>query len=226
MEFCSTEFNNYCKEEGIARQYTVRNTPQQNGVAERMNRTLLERARCLLSNAGLGRNFWAEAVNTACYLINRSPSTAIELKTPIQVWSDKPADYSILRIFGCNAYYHVNEGKLVPRSKKGLFMGYGDGVKGYRIWSPSEKKVILSRDVIFDESPMLQPKLEVSISRKEDKISKQVEDESIASKGEEEEMSDKDAQDMGDSEGISTDEIHHEDTIDQGHAVDVSTDLH
>nr|KYP38721.1 Retrovirus-related Pol polyprotein from transposon TNT 1-94 [Cajanus cajan] len=104
-----------------------------------MNRTLLEKARCLLSNDGLTKSFWVEAMNTTCYLVNRSPSTAIGCKTPIEVWSTKPANYSILRISSCHAYYHVNEGKLEPRSRKGLFMGYGDGVKGYRIWSPSEK---------------------------------------------------------------------------------------
>nr|KYP59911.1 Retrovirus-related Pol polyprotein from transposon TNT 1-94 [Cajanus cajan] len=65
LEFCSAEFNDYCKKEGIVRQYTVRNTPQQNGVAKRMNRTLLEKARCLLSNDSLTKSFWAEAVNTA-----------------------------------------------------------------------------------------------------------------------------------------------------------------
>ncbi|GKF54473.1 retrovirus-related pol polyprotein from transposon TNT 1-94 [Tanacetum coccineum] len=105
------EFNDFCRDEGIARHYTVCYTPQQNWVAERMNRTLLERTRCLLWNAGLNRNFWAEALNTACYLINRSPATAIDCKTPIEVWSGKPADYSKLRVFGCPAYYHV----LIPR---------------------------------------------------------------------------------------------------------------
>ncbi|CAM8880925.1 unnamed protein product [Rhodiola kirilowii] len=72
-----TWFNEFCKTEGIARHHTVRDTPQQNGVAERMNQTLLERARCMLSNAGLLRRFWAEAVSTAWYLINRGPHTCI-----------------------------------------------------------------------------------------------------------------------------------------------------
>ena len=63
-----------------------------------------------------------------------------------------------------NAYYHVNEGKLVPRSRKGLFMGYGDGVKGYRIWSPSERNVLLNGDVIFYESHLLHPKIEIPIT--------------------------------------------------------------
>ena len=89
LEFCSTEFNKFCRDEGIARQLTVRNTPKQNGVVERMNRTLLERTRCLLSNAGLNRSFWGEAINTACFLINRTPSTAIGLKTPIEIWIGK-----------------------------------------------------------------------------------------------------------------------------------------
>lgn len=65
LEFCSREFDDFCRDEGIARHYTVRYTPQQNGVAERMNMTLLERARCLLLNAGLDRSYWAEALNTA-----------------------------------------------------------------------------------------------------------------------------------------------------------------
>ncbi|KAJ4706252.1 Retrovirus-related Pol polyprotein from transposon TNT 1-94 [Melia azedarach] len=147
LEFCWSEFDEFCKNEGIARHHTVRDTPQQNGVAERMNQTLLERARCMLSNAELTRRFWAEAVSTTCYLINRGPHTGINLKTPFEVWSGKPADYSNLRAFGCTVYYHVNEGKLEPRAKKGVFVGYGDGVKGYRIWSPSEK-----RQVTLDES--------------------------------------------------------------------------
>ena len=104
LEFCNNEFNEFCANEGIARHRTVRHTPQQNGVAERMNRTLLERARCMLSNAGLPKQFWAEAVNTACYLVNRSSSTAIDCKTPEEMWSGSTANYSILRVFGCPAY--------------------------------------------------------------------------------------------------------------------------
>ncbi|GJU24648.1 transposable element [Tanacetum coccineum] len=176
LEFCSREFNDFCRDEGIARHYTVRYTPQQNGVAERMNRTLLERTRCQLLNAGLDRSFWAEALNTACYLINRSPATAIDCKTPIEVWSGKPADYSKLRVFGCPAYYHVSEGKLDPRGEKGIFMGYGEGVKGYRIWSPSERRVIFSRDVTFDEDYLFRVKQDPIESKLQDGVSRKVED--------------------------------------------------
>ncbi|GJW76791.1 retrovirus-related pol polyprotein from transposon TNT 1-94 [Tanacetum coccineum] len=85
FEFYLREFNDFCRDEGIVRHYTVRYTPQQNGVAEPMNKTLLERTRCLLLNDGLDRSFWAEALNTTCYLINWSPATAIDCKTPIEV---------------------------------------------------------------------------------------------------------------------------------------------
>lgn len=87
LEFCWADFNEFCKDEGIARHRTARDTPQQNGVAERMNQTLLERARCMLSNVGLPRRFWAETVSTTCFLINRGPHTGIHLKTPYEVWS-------------------------------------------------------------------------------------------------------------------------------------------
>ncbi|KAJ4705295.1 Retrovirus-related Pol polyprotein from transposon TNT 1-94 [Melia azedarach] len=162
-----TWFDEFCKNEGIARHHTVRDTPQQNGVAERMNQTLLERARCMLSNAELTRRFWAEAVSTACYLINRGPHTGINLKTPFEVWSGKSADYSNLRAFGCTVYYHVNEGKLEPRAKK--------GIKGYRIWSPSEKRVILSRNVVFYENSMFNPTVKSIVVSENGSVEKQVE---------------------------------------------------
>ncbi|KAJ4719824.1 Retrovirus-related Pol polyprotein from transposon TNT 1-94 [Melia azedarach] len=175
LEFCWSEFDEFCKNEGIARHHTVRDTPQQNGVTERMNQTLLERARCMLSNAELTRRFCAEAVSTACYLINRGPHTGINLKTPFEVWSGKSADYSNLRAFGCTVYYHVNEGKLEPRAKKGVFVGYGDGVKGYRIWSPSEKRVILSRNVVFDENSIFNPTVKSIVVSENGSVEKQVE---------------------------------------------------
>ena len=84
-EFCKKEFEELCKKCGIARQKTTPYTPQQNGVVERMNRTLMEKARSMLSGTGLGQEFWAEAVETACYLVNRSPSSALEDKTPHEV---------------------------------------------------------------------------------------------------------------------------------------------
>jgi hypothetical protein len=155
MEFYSHEFKSYCKSEGIVRHYTVPYTPQQNGVAERMNWTIISKARCMLSNSGLNRRFWAEVASTACYLINRSPSIVIDKKTPIEVWSGSLVDYSQLRVFGCTAYAHVDNGKLEPRAIKCIFLGYQSGVKGYKLWNPQTQKVVISRNVIFNESAML-----------------------------------------------------------------------
>ncbi|GJU44747.1 transposable element [Tanacetum coccineum] len=152
-EYKNDLFTKFCEDEGIVRHFTVRHTPQQNGVAERMNRTLLEKVRCMLSNAGLGKEFWAEAVTYACHLVNRLPSTAIDGKTPFEKWYGKPAtDYDSLHVFGSAAYYHVKESKLDPRAKKALFMGITSGIKGYRLWCPETKKTIFSRDVTFNES--------------------------------------------------------------------------
>ena len=157
-EFTSKEFENYCKNEGIDRHKTTVYTPQQNGVAERMNRTLLERVRSMLSNAKLQQELWGEALFTSCYLVNRSPSTAIDCKIPEEVWTGQPCNYSSLRVFGCDAYALIpksQRSKLDPKSQKLVFVGYGDGVKGYRLWNPTAHKIIINRDVIFDETSLM-----------------------------------------------------------------------
>ncbi|GJW02681.1 retrovirus-related pol polyprotein from transposon TNT 1-94 [Tanacetum coccineum] len=137
-------------------------TPQQNGLAERMNMTLLNKVSSLLIQSGLPDSFWAEATVTAAYLINRSPSTALEKKTPMDLWSGHPANYEMLRIFSCVAYSHVSQGKLKPRVIKCIFLGYPEGVKGYRLWGLDDvkPKIIISRDVVFNESLMYKDTLE------------------------------------------------------------------
>ena len=95
-EFTFLEFENYFKDEGIIRHKTNLYNPQKNGVAEHMNMTLLERARSMLSNANLGQGLWEEAVSTAFYLINRSPSMEIDCKIMEEVWTGHPCDYSNL----------------------------------------------------------------------------------------------------------------------------------
>ena len=109
-------------------------TPQKNGVVEWMNITLLERIRAILGATGLTKSFWVEAVNTTCYVINRSNSTAIELKTPMEMWTGEPVDYSNLHIFGSPAYvmYTSQENiKLDPTSRKCIFLGYTKRAKEY-----------------------------------------------------------------------------------------------
>ena len=139
-EYINDYFLAFCKQESIQRQFTVVDAPQQNGVAERMNRTFLERTRAMLKTARLPKFFWAEAVKTASNVINRSPSTAIDLRTAMEMWNGKPVTYSSLHVFGCPAYavYKSQERtKLDPKSRRCIFLGYADGVKGYRLWAVS-----------------------------------------------------------------------------------------
>ena len=154
VEFYKKEFEELCKKCGIARQKNTPYTPHKNKVAERMNRTLMEKARSMLSGTGLGQEFWAEAVETACYLVNRSPSSALEDKTPHEVWTGKKPYLSHLRVFGCDAYVHLpkeKRTKLDNKSEKCIFIGYKDGLKGYKLWNPETRKVVYNRDVVFRE---------------------------------------------------------------------------
>ncbi|KAH9651790.1 hypothetical protein KPL70_026888 [Citrus sinensis] len=156
-EYTDGEFLAFCKQEGIQRQFTVAYTPQQNGVVERMNRTLSERIRAMLRIAGLPNSYWAEVAKTACYIVNWSPSTAIGLKTAMEMWTRKPADYSYLHAFGCPVYvmYNAQERtRLDAKSRRCIFLGYVDGVKGYRLWDTSAHKIVINRDVIFVEDQL------------------------------------------------------------------------
>ncbi|KAH9698451.1 hypothetical protein KPL71_024012 [Citrus sinensis] len=151
------EFLAFCKQKGIQRQFTVAYTSQQKGVAERMNKILTERIRAMLRTAGLPNSLWAEAAKTACYIVNRSPSTAIGLKTTMEMWTGKPADYSYLHAFGCLVYvmYNAQErAKLNPKFRRCIFLGYVDGVKRYRLWDPTAHNIVISRDVIFVEDQL------------------------------------------------------------------------
>jgi transposase InsO family protein len=88
-ELCGNAFETFCKKCGIASQKTVPYTPQQNGVAERMNGTLMEKSDSMLNGAELGQELWEEAMGTACYLVNRSPSSTLVEKPPHEVWTSK-----------------------------------------------------------------------------------------------------------------------------------------
>ncbi|CAA7057839.1 unnamed protein product [Microthlaspi erraticum] len=148
----NVRFNDYCKKFGIERHRTCTYTPQQNGVAERMNRTIMEKVRCLLDESGLGEPFWAEAAATAAYLVNRSPCSAIDHNVPEQLWLTRKPGYNHLRRFGSVAYVHQDQGKLKPRALKGVFLGYPPGTKGYKIWLLNEEKCVISRNVVFHEN--------------------------------------------------------------------------
>ena len=154
-EYISNECLNYLKSEGIVHERTVPKSPEQNGVAERMNRSLVEAVRTMLEDAHLSREFWAEALSTAVYLRNRCPTSALTGKTPLEALTSVKPNVSNLRTFGCICYSHISKDerqKLDAKSVKCILLGYGIHVKGYRLFDLEKRKVFYSRDVIFNES--------------------------------------------------------------------------
>lgn len=157
LEFVGKDFNNFLRNKGITRRLTIPYNPEQNGVAERRNRTLLDMARCLLAESGLPSKFCAEAVNTANYIRNRCPSKSLNGLTPYQMWTGKVPDVEHLKKFGTRVLClnrKPDRGKLDRRCKEGIFLGYSTESKGLRIWIPEENKVIVSRDVKFIENTL------------------------------------------------------------------------
>ena len=155
-EYTSSDFDSYLTKEGIKHERTTPYTPEQNGVAERLNRTLIEGVRTILVDSKLPHRFWAEALSTIVYLRNRSPTKALEGITPHEAWSGTKPDVCALRVFGCSAYAHVpkaERGKIDSKTRKCVLLGYGTDQKGYRLYDFGRMKVIHSRDV-FDEESM------------------------------------------------------------------------
>jgi len=153
-EYKSKAFNTYCKSNGIQQQFTVPHTPQQNGVAEQWNRTLVESARSMLQGKNISNGFWAEAINTAVYLKNRCPTKKLVFQTPFEVLHGYKPNVSHFRVFGCTAFAHIpkaNRRKLDAKSIKCVFIGYCADQKAYKLFDPSSHKLFASRDVLFHE---------------------------------------------------------------------------
>ena len=111
-EYISTEFKEYFSKHGIMHEKTVPGTPQHNGVAEMMNRTIVEKVWCMLKFDKLPKSFLGEVVNTTVYLINRSPSVPLNFDIPQRVWTRKDVSYSHLKVFGYKAFMHVKGAKI------------------------------------------------------------------------------------------------------------------
>ena len=153
-EYTSNNFTKFCAEMGISHKFTVPYCPQQNGVSERKNRTIMEKARSMLHQAKLPLEFWAEACRTAVYLLNRSPTTALKNETPFERLVGTKPDITHLKVFGCVSYVHVPNSKrrkLDAKARKAIFVGYPPGVKGYKLYNLEKKSFIVSRDVTFFE---------------------------------------------------------------------------
>lgn len=204
-EYRSRLFLHFCKKNGIDLEWTIPDTPQQNGIAERMNRSLLEKARCMINNAQINTMFWGEAILTACFLLNRSPTSSLqEPITPAEMWYKYKPNVAHFKVFGCTAYTLVparKRTKLSSKSKKCIFVGYAKN--GYRLWDIDTKRVITSRNVRFDETtvkheflPSTSPYYEKENEEEENKEENQQtrvqteENEEVTKKAEEEHIED------------------------------------
>ena len=156
-EYMSKEFNDFMAKHGIERQHTVRNSPHQNGVAERMNETLAEGVTAILKESDLPASFWSHAVLSMMHTRNYSPTRALKDEVPfIKFFGQKP-DVSYLRVFGCTAYVHVQKDQrtgIGSHTQKCVFIGYPPDYKAWIFYNPLTKKTLISKDVVFDERHM------------------------------------------------------------------------
>ncbi|RVW80264.1 Retrovirus-related Pol polyprotein from transposon RE2 [Vitis vinifera] len=157
-EYFSAQFTSFMSHHGILHQSSCAHTPQQNGVAERKNRHLVETARTLLLHSHVPFRFWGDAVLTACYLINRMPSSVLHDQIPHSLlFPDQPLYFLPPRVFGCTCFVHIltpGQDKLSAKAMKCLFLGYSRLQKGYRCYSLETHRYFISADVtFFEDSP-------------------------------------------------------------------------
>jgi hypothetical protein len=156
-EYLNANLRDYFAGKGVVHQTTTPYTPEQNGAAERLNRTLVERVRAMLIGAGLKKELWAEAVMAANYVRNRSPHSKTA-KVPWELFYGCKPDVGNLRVFGARAFVltpkHLR-GKLDAVSKPGVFVGYSINSKAYRVLLDETNKIVESRDVTIDETSFL-----------------------------------------------------------------------
>ena len=129
-------------------------TPQQNGVAERKNRTIMNMVRSMLSEKKIPKSFWLEAVNWTVHILNRSPTLAVQDQTPEEAWSGVKPSVKYFKVFGCISHVHVPDSKRTKLDDKSLhcvLLGVSEESKAYRLYDPVSRKIIVSRDVVFEE---------------------------------------------------------------------------
>jgi transposase InsO family protein len=157
-EYTSKEFVNFCKDVGIKRELTTPYNPQQNGVAKRKNKTILEAVKTMIHDQDLPMCLWAEATMAIVYVQNRLSHSALGLKTPEEMFTGKKPKVSHLKIFGCSVFIHIpkeKRNKLDTSGKKGIFMGYCEVSKAFRIYIPGQHHIEINRDLTFDEDAAL-----------------------------------------------------------------------
>uniref|UniRef100_A0A1Y1MYL6 Retrovirus-related Pol polyprotein from transposon TNT 1-94 n=1 Tax=Photinus pyralis TaxID=7054 RepID=A0A1Y1MYL6_PHOPY len=153
-EYINSNFKDFLQKNGIEIERTAPYNPQQNGKAEREMRTIVESARSMLYEKDLPVEFWGDAVNTAVYILNRTPNSQTCGKTPYQLWTGKQPHLNHIRTFGCEAFTHIpkeKRTKLDRKSKKLMLVGYDGNSTNYRLFDTETRKITISRDVIFRE---------------------------------------------------------------------------
>jgi hypothetical protein len=153
-EFNSFEFVTFYEEARVRRNTTAPYSPQQNGVVERRNQTVVEMAWSLMKSMGVPAMFWAEAVRTAVHILNRSLMRSLKGVTPYEAWRGKKPRVDYLRMFGCTAHVKLvgpSITKLPDRACTGVFVGCEEGSKAYRLYDPVAKRLCITRDVVFGE---------------------------------------------------------------------------
>ena len=154
-EYTDSAFQHYCSSQGIFHQFSCPHTPQQNEVAERKHRHIIETALTLISQSSLPLSYWPYAFASSIFLINRLPTVSLHLKSPWEVLFHTPPDYSFFKVFGCSCYPLLtpyNKHKLQFKSQECIFLGYATHSKGYMCFDPTNNKLIVSRNVTFDET--------------------------------------------------------------------------
>lgn len=155
-EYESGKFTSRLAELGIKHETSAPYSPQQNGVAERENRTLLEMARCMIhsSKTKIPLWIWGEAVAYAAYILNRIPSNK-STKSPYETWTGRKPNLFHIRTFGSRTFVHIPDArrtKLEAKCVEGVLVGFCENTKAYRVYIPSQRRVAVSRDVIIDET--------------------------------------------------------------------------
>ncbi|GAA5884519.1 hypothetical protein JCM1840_000195, partial [Sporobolomyces johnsonii] len=160
-EYSSRAFRAYLDEHGVAFESPPPYSPASNGVAERVNRSILEGIRAILHQAGADKSLWAEALLAFVFVKNRSPHAALKGKVPLSVWRDHPVRVDMLRVWGCRAWHTLanTKSKLDARAIPLVFVGYEGDTKAYRLLDPASKRIVRSRDARFQEDlfPLASP---------------------------------------------------------------------
>uniref|UniRef100_A0A2N9IQM4 Integrase catalytic domain-containing protein n=1 Tax=Fagus sylvatica TaxID=28930 RepID=A0A2N9IQM4_FAGSY len=154
-EFTSNQFNQFCASKGMIHQVSCPHTPQQNGVAERKHRHLVQCALALLSQSTLPMSYWSYAISTAIHLINKLPTPNLSNKSPWETLYHTLPDFTYLKTFGCQCFplltpYTAH--KLYPKTAPCIFLGYPTHSKGYYCLDPTNLRLYVSRHVLFNES--------------------------------------------------------------------------